>query len=704
MRIVELLYKVITKDLDTATAKTKELGKETKKAEREVKTLSGAFKQFSGVGGPIGEVAGRVNNIGDSAKNAAGGLRTLTAALGGIAGTVAVVTGAVVALAGAVGILAAFRFVGVLDSISKLGEEFGYSASQAALLDAKLQGRGGLAAYEKDIQRVTRALGKADEESSRANAAFAALGITVSANAKPNEVLNELVEKYGDKVKENNLTTMEQQSLQLALGQTWKETLFRQKEAADALEMYNQFAEKGLGISKKGEEATANYNDAMDGLSYMFKIVGSQLVAVVMPAFTGLINALVDSYKNGGLVAGVFKGISWATKLLMVPISILINMFISLDTVLQTITTSVSAMWDALNGKGFSFSDLKTKIANIIATGNSRLVPLLVTGEDEFGAAPGNVGGTGGANLANPGKDPKDDKKLFNGYGQENGDYVDGRLARETHKNQMQINAVYALYAEEAKKAEEATQKLMKSYVDMGNPLSGLIKQQQEIEMLMVRFPEKADLLFAAWNKVQDSINDLTDTQKKAAEQMTLLTRIGETAFQGLEDALMSFVTTGRLNFKSFISSMLQDIARLIIQMKVIQPLLAGFGAYMGGGSFVSAFMSAYSGTAVKSAKGNVFDGKMLHGFKGGIGMIGEEGPEAVMPLKRGSDGKLGIVAQGSRSSGGVQIGSIQVNVQGGNTNAETGQNVSKAIVDTMKQIAQGEIIKSRRPGGVMYA
>ncbi|WP_217878203.1 hypothetical protein, partial [Vibrio alginolyticus] len=34
----------------------------------------------------------------------------------------------------------------------------------------------------------------------------------------------------------------------------------------------------------------------------------------------------------------------------------------------------------------------------------------------------------------------------------------------------------------------------------------------------------------------------------------------------------------------------------------------------------------------------------------GGLGMMGEAGPEAIMPLSRGSDGKLGVQASGAAS------------------------------------------------------
>ncbi|MNY08783.1 hypothetical protein D3C86_1416550 [compost metagenome] len=38
--------------------------------------------------------------------------------------------------------------------------------------------------------------------------------------------------------------------------------------------------------------------------------------------------------------------------------------------------------------------------------------------------------------------------------------------------------------------------------------------------------------------------------------------------------------------------------------------------------------------------------------FANGIGLMGEAGPEAIMPLRRGSDGRLGVSAQGASGGG----------------------------------------------------
>ena len=49
-------------------------------------------------------------------------------------------------------------------------------------------------------------------------------------------------------------------------------------------------------------------------------------------------------------------------------------------------------------------------------------------------------------------------------------------------------------------------------------------------------------------------------------------------------------------------------------------------------------------------AKGGVVSGPVAFPMRGGTGLMGEAGPEAIMPLSRGADGKLGVRSHGGQS------------------------------------------------------
>lgn len=55
-------------------------------------------------------------------------------------------------------------------------------------------------------------------------------------------------------------------------------------------------------------------------------------------------------------------------------------------------------------------------------------------------------------------------------------------------------------------------------------------------------------------------------------------------------------------------------------------------------------------GRVMPFAAGGVVSSATPFGMRGGMGVMGEAGPEAIMPLARGSDGKLGVRGSGSNS------------------------------------------------------
>ena len=46
-------------------------------------------------------------------------------------------------------------------------------------------------------------------------------------------------------------------------------------------------------------------------------------------------------------------------------------------------------------------------------------------------------------------------------------------------------------------------------------------------------------------------------------------------------------------------------------------------------------------------AQGGIVNGPTLFPMRGATGLMGEAGPEAIIPLKRGPDGKLGVAGGG---------------------------------------------------------
>ena len=75
---------------------------------------------------------------------------------------------------------------------------------------------------------------------------------------------------------------------------------------------------------------------------------------------------------------------------------------------------------------------------------------------------------------------------------------------------------------------------------------------------------------------------------------------------------------------------------------------------------------------------------------------MGEAGsPEAILPLKRGRSGNLGVEASGSATN-------IVVNVDASGTSVEGNEAEGKALGLALSSAIQSELIKQQRPGGLL--
>lgn len=78
-------------------------------------------------------------------------------------------------------------------------------------------------------------------------------------------------------------------------------------------------------------------------------------------------------------------------------------------------------------------------------------------------------------------------------------------------------------------------------------------------------------------------------------------------------------------------------------------------------------------------------------------GLMGEAGPEAIMPLTRGPGGRLGVDASGS--GGGVNV-TVNVDASGSKVSGDNGR--AGELGRVVSAAVQQELIKQKRPGGLL--
>lgn len=107
----------------------------------------------------------------------------------------------------------------------------------------------------------------------------------------------------------------------------------------------------------------------------------------------------------------------------------------------------------------------------------------------------------------------------------------------------------------------------------------------------------------------------------------------------------------------------------------------SAMGGGFGGGVFASARGNVFSGPITPFARGGIVNRPTLFPMANGAGLMGEAGPEAVIPLRRGPDGVLGV---GARGGGGVHVTYAPVySVQG------SGKEIDELRLQIMKDRAE---------------
>jgi lambda family phage tail tape measure protein len=254
----------------------------------------------------------------------------------------------------------------------------------------------------------------------------------------------------------------------------------------------------------------------------------------------------------------------------------------------------------------------------------------------------------------------------------------------------------------------------------------------EQIEAIATRKTELAAPLTDAQNveqrigKLKDEVADLTNIGNIAINVADGIGTAFAQAFQGLISGSMSAKEALSGFFKSVGDMFVEMAAQIIAKqmtMIILQTILKALGAVAGGGGVsdlnapasinnplgsLGSIGGAYAkgGTFANGiqpfANGGIVNSPTLFKFANGgamrTGLMGEAGPEAIMPLKRGADGKLGVQAAGLReamgSAPGSTAGSPVLNMSFQSTNINGVEYVSRdqleqAMAQTRRQASR---------------
>lgn len=224
----------------------------------------------------------------------------------------------------------------------------------------------------------------------------------------------------------------------------------------------------------------------------------------------------------------------------------------------------------------------------------------------------------------------------------------------------------------------------------------------------------KADALRSDWNAgLQEGLTNWADSATDYASQAAdAVVSTMDGLVSNISDALAGNV----VDWRNWGSSILQEVSKILMNAAIVNGLkslsksMSGAGGWLGtvgdwlsgavanakGGVYTSANLSAYSNTIV--------DTPTYFAFAKGAGLMGEAGPEAIMPLTRAADGSLGVRAIGNVNGGGGFVYSpvYHISIQNQGSNGEIDARSARGLVDLIDSRVVSVMQSSRRDGGLL--
>lgn len=297
---------------------------------------------------------------------------------------------------------------------------------------------------------------------------------------------------------------------------------------------------------------------------------------------------------------------------------------------------------------------------------------------------------------------------------------------------------VYEQMLEEQKIREDFTQRRVQLEQEVTDKNSALYtqqtaflasEQQKQLDIVRSSADERAKAEGSYSLGFRKGVSDWVTTSKNAYAQMRDL---AVSSFDAMADGVATFATTGKFNFSSFATSVIADLIKIQTRMAASSLFSSLFGIGMSAAGAAAGGAASGSGGAtgdmgmgtgwqnyVPNAKGGVYASPSLSAFSGqivdrpttfafakGAGLMGEAGPEAIMPLKRGADGSLGVRMVGANQQAVSTAPQVTIHIDGsGNTATQATVGYEQFGADIGRYVDQRyRTLRDRdlRPGGTI--
>ena len=611
------------------------------------------------LGNSMQGVQGKAKNLGNAVKGVGTAFKALFAAAA-IAGFSRLVTGA----------------IDSADAFGKLSTRTGIAANklQAYANAGKLAD-----VSQSDLETGLRTLARTQAEAADGVAtyseAYAKLGVGVKkadGSLKPSDkLLGEIADKFKDLPNgpEKAAIAMD------IFGRSGSKLITLLNGGSEALERFN------YETSENFAQNAEYFNDQIAVLQIRFDGFRKQLADALLPALNAIMEVFQDLFASDADFSALFDVIGVGVRGIAFAV---LGVTKAIDELVRLITTAFKIV-DA--ARKFDFSEV------------------------------GKLGEQYGVGVAERFQVSREQfNKILFGTGEVGADYGGGRTGGFTpvtinnedstgEKATSQRNSALSKGLDITLKQTASFAKLLQGLEDERRLLEAKILGKEKEVALDMKVEEKTrgmtpEIAAGVEQRIrgnaalQETIDKTKDLNTNTEKTNTLFESIKSTVETGLTNAIMGLID-GTKSLGDSLSGVLRQMASLFLR--------AGIGSFGSGGEPGTGLLGLFAkggvfaqNNVVPFAYGGVVNRPTLFPMANGMGLMGEAGPEAIMPLRRGRGGRLGVESAG----GGATNVNVSVDASGSSVegNGDQAAQLGKAIGIAVQQ----ELIKQKRPGGLL--
>lgn len=253
----------------------------------------------------------------------------------------------------------------------------------------------------------------------------------------------------------------------------------------------------------------------------------------------------------------------------------------------------------------------------------------------------------------------------------------------------------------------------LRAQIKLEQEMLGLTEEQRRVYQALGE--DRSKYSKAELDAVAAEIAALEEKKRAIEEYQS----IADTIQSSMSDAFMSIVD-GTATVEDAFREMARSIIAQLYEVLVVQQLVGQWNqSTQEGTGLVGALMRGISGITTQAnggawmngnqivpyANGGIVMTPTMFGMSGGRrGLMGESGPEAILPLKRTSNGKLGVVAAGGASSAVSEHVHVNNNFNISGSDAETVRREIDKALPRIAEVSKAAVLDARRRGGKMMS